>query len=97
MLAADGECVVLTLGPEGRLQVVKQRVGEMPGRAKSLMLAVSLYRDTSGLLTTYHRLVRGRQRLTHRQLSAARLQELLYGGGRKERTEPGEEPVPLTY
>lgn len=101
LLAADGECTVLTLGPSGRLEVVKQRVGEMPGRAKSPMLAVSLYRDTSGLLTTANRLARGRQRLTHRQQSAARLQELdeedelLYGGGGKERTEPGgfgEEP-----
>ena len=76
LLAADGECTVLTLGPAGRLEVVKQRVGEMPGRAKSPMLAVSLYRDTSGLLTTANRLARGRQRLTHRQQSAARLQEL---------------------
>jgi hypothetical protein len=42
-------------------------VAEMPGRAKSPMLAVSLYRDTSGLLTTANRLARGRHRLTHRQ------------------------------
>ena len=91
-LAADRECTVLTLGPSGRLEVVKQRVGEMPVRAKSPMLAVSLYRDTSGLLTTANRLARGRQRLTHRQQELDEEDELLYGGGGKGRTEPGEEP-----
>jgi hypothetical protein len=91
-LAADRECTVLTLGPSGRLEVVKQRVGEMPVRAKSPMLTVSLYRDTSGLLTTANRLARGRQRLTHRQQELDEEDELLYGGGGKGRTEPGEEP-----
>ena len=76
LLGTNGECAVLSLQEGGVLRVVKQHVGEMPGRAKSAMVAISLYRDTSGLLTTVNRLTRGKERLTHRQASAARLQEL---------------------
>ena len=94
LLGTNGECAVLSLQEGGQLRVVKQHVGEMPGRAKSAMVAISLYRDTSGLLTTVNRLTRGKERLTHRQASAARLQELdeedelLYGAS-TERLEGG--------
>lgn len=93
VLATNGECAVLSLQEE-QIVMVKQRVGQMPGRTKSPMVAVSVYRDTSGLLTTENRLTRGKDRLTHRQVSAARLQELdeedelLYGGS-NDRVEPG--------
>ena len=90
VLSQEGECAVLTLEGE-ELTVTKVRVGDMPGRTKSPMVCFSLYRDTSGLLTKENRLLKDRERPTHRQVSAARQQEvdeeeeLLYGGSSSDR------------
>ena len=90
VLSQEGECAVLTLEGD-QLVVTKVRVGDMPGRAKSPMVCLSLYRDTSGLLTKENRLLKDRERPTHRQVSAARQQEvdeeeeLLYGGSSNDR------------
>eukprot|EP00092_Neocalanus_flemingeri_P020040 GFUD01021700.1.p1 GENE.GFUD01021700.1~~GFUD01021700.1.p1 ORF type:complete len:1406 (+),score=514.90 GFUD01021700.1:53-4270(+) len=84
VLASSGQAAVLTL-TGGQLSVVKTRIGELPGRAKSPFLAISLYRDVSGLLTSENRLVGNRDRRTGRQASTANVQdldeedELLYG------------------
>ena len=90
VLSQEGECAVLTLEGD-ELAVTKVRVGDMPGRTKSPMVCFSLYRDTSGLLTKENRLLKDRERPTHRQVSAARQQEvdeeeeLLYGGSSSDR------------
>ena len=90
VLSQDGDCAVLTL-QGNELIVTKVRVGEMPGRVKSPMVCLSLYRDISGLLTKENRMVKDRERPTHRQVSAARQQEvdeeeeLLYGSSSNDR------------
>ena len=101
-VSQEGKCAVLTLEGE-ELTVTKVRVGDMPGRTKSPMVCFSLDRDTSGLLTKENRLLKDRERPTHRQVSAARQQEadeeeeLFYGDsssdGRGDTLGEGERKV----
>ena len=86
MLAGQaGQAAVLTLH-QGQLSPVKTRIGELPGRAKSNFLAISLYRDMSGLLSSQVAGGVGRgERRAGRQESTGKIQdldeedELLYG------------------
>lgn len=53
VLCQDGQALVLALQDTSRqLAVIKTRIGELPGRAKSPFLTLCLYRDYSGLFTT---------------------------------------------
>ncbi len=53
VVSQDGQAIVIALHDTSRqLNVIKTRIGELPGRAKSSFLAVCLYRDCSGLFTT---------------------------------------------
>ena len=83
VLASNGEAAVLSL-TGNQLAVVKTKIGELPGRAKSPFLAISLYRDMSGLLTSDNRLVgnktrKGRQESTSKTHELDEEDELLYG------------------
>ncbi len=49
VVSSEGQAVVLALHETSRqLTLIKTRIGELPGRAKSPFLAVCLYRDYSG-------------------------------------------------
>jgi hypothetical protein len=49
VVSGEGQAVVLALHETSRqLTLIKTRIGELPGRAKSPFLAVCLYRDYSG-------------------------------------------------
>jgi len=51
LLSSSGQAAVLTYRA-GQMHIVKTKIGELPGRAKSGLVAVALYKDRSGLLTT---------------------------------------------
>ena len=74
LAAQTGQAAVLTL-TEGQLAVTKTRIGELPGRAKSPFVAMSLYRDTSGLFTNENKLL-GKEKKPSRQESVSKSQEL---------------------
>ena len=57
VLSQDGQALVLALQDTShQLTIIKTRIGELPGRAKSPFLTLCLYRDYSGLFTTEARL-----------------------------------------
>merc|ERR1719427_218227 len=106
VLAVDGgQAAVLTLTGD-QLAVLKTRIGELPGRVKSPFLAISLYKDMSGLLTNQNRIL-GKEKKMGRQASLNKIQdldeedELLYGssdappgfsGGLLDQSQEEEEP-----
>jgi len=106
VLAADGgQAAVLTLTGD-QLAVLKTRIGELPGRAKSPFQAISLFKDMSGLLTNQNRML-GKEKKMGRQESLSKIQdldeedELLYGssdapagfsGGPVDQSQEEEEP-----
>ena len=83
LLTSAGVAIVLHLN-QGKLGVIKTRVGEAPGRAKSAFMAVSLYQDRSGLLTSEARGAgrgerRGRGQTKDKTEDLDDEDELLYG------------------
>ncbi|XP_023327813.1 cleavage and polyadenylation specificity factor subunit 1 [Eurytemora carolleeae] len=85
LVSESGQAAVLTL-KEGTLSIVKTKIGELPGRMKSPLVAVSLYRDKSGLLTTETKLSNKEKqtRNTENKKQPKDLDEedeLLYGSG----------------
>jgi len=51
VLTEDGQAGIYVF-KDGKLSMIKTRIGEVPGRVKSPFVAMSLYKDRSGLLTT---------------------------------------------
>ena len=82
VITAAGQAVIICING-GKLSIIKAKIGELPGRAKSPFQAVSLYKDTSGLLTNENRLLGGKER-KGKQASSKKEDlddedELLYG------------------
>ena len=82
VVTAAGQAVIISL-TAGKLSIIKAKIGELPGRAKSPFQAVSLYKDMSGLLTNENRLLGGKER-KGKQASSKKEDlddedELLYG------------------
>ena len=83
LLTSTGAAIILQLS-QGKLSVIKTKVGEAPGRAKSGFMAVSLYKDRSGLLTSEARGAgrgerRGRGQTKDKPEDLDDEDELLYG------------------
>lgn len=87
VMSREGQAAVLTLQGE-KLSIIKMRIGDVPGRPKSPLLAVTMYKDVSGLLTQEGRWTKGKkERSSAHDRSAERDRahevdeedELLYG------------------
>jgi len=61
LLSESGQAAVITF-KDSKLSITKTKIGELPGRAKSSFVAISLYKDKSGLLKTEARVSNLRDR-----------------------------------